>query len=331
MLKIPMGPVAALSWSFCVLLGLGAEIALGGDHGYSYTVRVHQHGVPATGLVGVASYAPVATYAYYPTYATTTVATLAPANYLVSPTLTYQPVYAFSVAPPVATSGTAAPLLKSAANSAVVAANLGSASIDYLPLYNAFLQQEAVKHPATLLQAAGVRPHPADVAAFQQNHAQLVAVVGADRLASIGRFLLTRRADADFRDNAVKLFEPLLGVYLTQYVPLIDRFLDDLRQGPAPAHTPAPAQAPAPAQPPTELMPVPGPAMPPPPTNPNPVTVPPPSPFGLRQDPRTGHFVATDSHGIRTEFDASMKLLSVTKADGKVLRFDEPGTTTAAK
>jgi hypothetical protein len=49
------------------------------------------------------------------------------------------------------------------------------------------------------------------------------------------------------------------------------------------------------------------------------------------KDPKTGHFVATDADGIRVEFDESMKLISVTKADGQVITITPVTTSTAAR
>jgi hypothetical protein len=122
---------------------------------------------------------------------------------------------------------TAGPILKSAGASNVS----GQPTADYVTEYNLFLQQENLRNPGSMFVAAGVRVHPADIAALNQNHPQLVAAIGADRLGSFGRFLLQKLKDPNFRNNALKLFEPLLGTFLPQYAPLIDLFLNDLTQG----------------------------------------------------------------------------------------------------
>jgi hypothetical protein len=125
---------------------------------------------------------------------------------------------------PSPTTNVAPAMMKSAGASA----SIGGATSDYVSEYNAFLQQEVARSPG----AAGVRTNPSDIAVFQQNHAQLTAGVGgAERLGSIGRFLLQKLGDPNFRNNAIKLFEPLLGTFLPQYAPLIDLFLNDLTKG----------------------------------------------------------------------------------------------------
>jgi hypothetical protein len=254
MLSIRSRKIAERSVSMFVLLGFWTQAAVAGDHGSYYHSKVKQHGTlvstPAITSVGAVGYS-TTPQLFTTTYPVTTAYPLAGVPMLTSAvqqplaTTSYYvmvpaPVYQTYVATPVSSglnssasllpssSNTAGPMLKSASATQSAA---GSATVDYVPEYSLFLQQENLRYPGTPFAAAGLRPNPADIAAFNQNYPQLVAAVGANQLGAIGRFLLTKLKDPNFRNNAIKLFEAVLGTFLPQYASLIDLFLNDLIQG----------------------------------------------------------------------------------------------------
>jgi hypothetical protein len=301
MLMIESGKFARRFGAMVAVLALSSGAVFAGDHGYSYHAKVHQHGTlvtPSVGTVGTVVYSsnvqalPTAGMAMVAVPQVTThylVTTAAPTYYTtytagVAPTgaLTALPNTASSLLQP-SPGNVAPPMLKSA--SASTSASTGQATVDYVSQYNQFLQQENLRNPGSAYVAAGVRTNPSDIALFNQNHPQLTAYVGADRLGSIGRFLLQKLNDPNFRNNAIKLFEPILGTLLPQFAPLINNFLNDLIQASGQGNGNGPLQ-PLP-QPETSatggtfdatgvvngrivLTPVTGPTPPPPPPNTNP-------------------------------------------------------------
>ncbi len=301
-----------------VLAGLNslAELAVAGDHGYSYTSRVTQHGsliaAPPMAVVNYGAYQPQPTYSYapmmmsgYPVYHLQ--AQPAVTHYSLAPNVVYYTTYAVP-----AVAGQVPVVSPTFTNPALATPSIGPASANYLSEYTNFLKDETLKNPATIYRAAGVQPTAYEVTANQQNHPQLVALLGADRLASISRFLITKRNEPNFRANAVQLFEPLLGVFLPQYLPQIQHFLDDLGQRPGSSTTnpddrvpPAPFVPPVPPvkKPTTLLEPVPATSTP-----------------SLKKDTTTGHFIHTASDGTETEYDENMKPIATTSADGKVTK-----------
>ena len=130
---------------------------------------------------------------------------------------------------PVGAGAGASPMLGPAGTSQIAGLD-GAGGSDYVAEYNAFLLNENAANPAGLL------PAPSDVALLSRYHPALTGALGANRLGSLGRFLVTKLKDPNFRANAIALFKPILGTFFPQFSPLVNAFLDHLQQsgqGPA--------------------------------------------------------------------------------------------------
>ena len=118
---------------------------------------------------------------------------------------------------------TVSPLLRTASASGQV--STASTPADTIAEYNRFLLTESAAYPA------GIMLPSSDTLGLNRNFPGLVNAIGLDRLHSIGRFLMTKLEDPNFRAKALDLFGAVLGTALPQFEPLIDAFLGELNPG----------------------------------------------------------------------------------------------------
>src|SRR5208282_3807875 len=155
------------------------------------------------------------------------------------PTYTTHVLVPMSAAP-----STASPLLGGTSSPASLlrpSSQVASVTADYYSEYREFAANENALHPAGLMPAAS------DIAALNSRHPALTNAIGAQQLGSIGRFLVGKLKDPNFRSNALKLFEPFLGTLvpgLSPFLPLVNSFLDELQQGAGGGTTTAPNPTP---------------------------------------------------------------------------------------
>ena len=218
--------------------------------GMPATTMVYTPTAPGTGVIPVV---PFSSISFVPqnSFGTTGVVPQVPFG---TSSIATVPIYTAQLLEPAAGApNTASPMLGGAAPTATtpllrpsgVAQGAAGATADYVSEYNAFLLNENSLHPA------GLMPASTDIAAFNQRHTALTNAIGAQRLGSIGRFLIGKLKDRNFRNNALKLFEPFLGALvpgLSPFLPLVNAFLDDLQQGVG-GTTPAPPAPNGPAEP----------------------------------------------------------------------------------